>query len=353
MSLSADSLRKAAIVLASLDADTADALIDRMPVERAGAVRQMLMELDQIDSEEQAAVVDEFLRRGESVKQADAAGVEVEASLAEKLNLDAPTFPDPAPTEHQHKPAAPTDLVPLAVADAGPFDFLQLLGIDELAAHLEHERPQILAVILGFLPAQRAADLLSCWPSTVQADVLRRVDQLGPLDPGMIGEIERGLRQRLAGQAALPRPPRRGATAVASILEAAGQQTRASLMNSLATHAPDLADRFGPPSSREPELGFDDLAQLPELALAKIFAACDSEVLMLALAGAHPSFARRVLDQLPTRDAKQLRRRLDGLGPTRLSDVERAQHEVTAVARRLHIEGRIELSRARPWSLTV
>jgi flagellar motor switch protein FliG len=60
-----------------------------------------------------------------------------------------------------------------------------------------------------------------------------------------------------------------------------------------------------------------------------------------------------VLEQLPTRDAKALRRQLDGLGPTRLADVERAQHDVVAVARRLHAQGRIELAARRRLSLTI
>ena len=92
---------------------------------------------------------------------------------------------------------------------------------------------------------------------------------------------------------------------------------------------------------------------MPELALAKVFAECDSDVLILALAGAHPSFARRVLDQLPWREAKQLRRQLDGLGPTSLADVESAQDDVVAIARRLHAAGRIELAPRRMLSLTI
>jgi hypothetical protein len=121
---------------------------------------------------------------------------------------------------------------------------------------------------------------------------------------------------------------------------------------SLAAHQPELAARFAPPAA-ELSLAFDDLAGLPELALAKIIAECEVDVLLLGLAGGHPSFARRVLDQLPARDAHRLRQQLDGLGPTRLSDVERAQQDVVATARRLHAQGSIELGARRALSLTV
>ena len=86
MSASPDSLRKVAIVLASLDTEAAElALIERMPDERARQVRQALTELEQLDPAEQEAVVGEFLRQGQAAKQADLAGVEVEAGLARAL----------------------------------------------------------------------------------------------------------------------------------------------------------------------------------------------------------------------------------------------------------------------------
>ena len=216
-----------------------------------------------------------------------------------------------------------------------------------------NQRPQTLAVVVAYLASERSADLLSRLPSETRAEVLRRIAELGELDPQMICEVERGLRHRLAEHTAVPRPRRRGPSAVASILQAADDDARRQILESLVAHQPALAARFAPPQAPEPSLVFDDLAQLPELALAKIFAECDSGVLMLALAGAHPAFARRVLDQLPARGARQLRRQLDGLGPTRLSDVERAQHDVVGVALRLDAEGRIELTPRRTLSLTI
>jgi flagellar motor switch protein FliG len=361
--MSAESLRKVAVVLASLDAEAADALIERMPDERARQVRQALLELEQIDPADQEAVVAEFLRLGQMTRQADLAGVEVEASLAQRLDLSAPTY------EAEPPPAVPPTMVaaeagsPPAAEEAErreqedsasrePFAFLHPLDADELAAHLEHEREQTLAVIVAYLPSDRSAELLSRLPATTQAEVLRRVAELRDLDPQMVREVERGVRERLAEQSSAARPRRRGASAVASILKSGGHEARRRLLESLAAHQPELAARFAPPTAG-PSLAFDELACLPELALAKIFAECDADVLILALAGAHPAFARRVLDQLPARDARRLRRQLDGLGPTRLSDVERAQQDVVAAALRLHAQGSVELGRRRPLSLTV
>jgi flagellar motor switch protein FliG len=209
----------------------------------------------------------------------------------------------------------------------------------------------MLAVVFAHLPSNRTADVLGRLPGHVQAEVLRRVAELGEPDPHLVGELERALRERMAERTTLPRPRHRGPKAVVSILKAADADARRQILESLATHEPELAARFGPPAAAEVNVAFDDLSRLSELALAKIFAECDAEVLVLALAGAHPSFARRVLDQLPSREAKLLRKQLAGLGPTSLADVERAQDDVVTVAQRLHAEGRIELEPRRGLSL--
>jgi flagellar motor switch protein FliG len=355
MTISVDPLRKVAIVLASLDVETADALIEQMPTDRARQVRQALIELRDIDPGEHASVVNEFLRQGYATRRADLAGVELEVGLAERLNKADSDEDNSLPAEAAQGPVA------LAAEpnsggsddDGFPFAFLHELPADELAAHLEHERPQTLAVVFAYLPSDRSAELLGRLPSHTQAEVLRRVAELGELDPQMVYEVERGLRQRIAEQTTLSRPRHRGPKAVVSIVKAAGAEARRQILESLATHQPELAARFAPPPVAEVHLPFDDLSHLSELALAKIFAECDADVLILALAGAHPSFARRVLDQLPSREARLLRKQLGGLGPTSLADVERAQGDVVAAAQRLHAEGRIELAARRSLSLTI
>src|SRR5262249_45340119 len=110
-------------------------------------------------------------------------------------------------------------------ADAELFSFLRRLDADELVGELEHERPQTLAVVVAHLPAGRSADLLSRLPSEARAEVLRRVAELGELDPMMVREVAQGLHRRLAQPAAL-RLRNRGHGAVATILKAADNDAR-------------------------------------------------------------------------------------------------------------------------------
>ncbi len=55
------SIRKIAILLDSLDMDAADTLLDQFPPEDVALLRQAMMSLDEIDTAEQDAVLNDFL----------------------------------------------------------------------------------------------------------------------------------------------------------------------------------------------------------------------------------------------------------------------------------------------------
>ena len=58
-------LRKAAILLASLDRDTADRLLDQMPRERAEVLRNTILGLREVERDEEQATIRKFLLDGE------------------------------------------------------------------------------------------------------------------------------------------------------------------------------------------------------------------------------------------------------------------------------------------------
>ncbi|MBI2477805.1 MAG: hypothetical protein HYV60_03905, partial [Planctomycetia bacterium] len=77
----------------------------------------------------------------------------------------------------------------------------------------------------------------------------------------------------------------------------------------------------------------------------------DSKIALLALAGATPAFVGRLLKQLPTREAKSLRRRMEQLGPLRLSDIAEAQATIAEIAARLIETGAIDSPRPEHFAV--
>lgn len=327
--------RKAAILVSSLDPQTADALLTQMTPDQAGLVRRAMVELGDIDPEEQNHVIGEFFRIGPLVPQDQPAGIELDG----KLNSTAWSPGAPG------SPAA--DCLPdqAPSPDARPFGFLDESHCEEakLQAFLKGEHPQTIAVVVSHLPPDRAAGVLAGLGAALQVDVLRRLVDLDQTHPEALREVERGLQSRILEQARTERRRTAGMAAVTGIFEAADRRLQHEILANLAVHDQELAERLGQPRGT---FEFDNLDQLSDAALAAIVEAADPEVALLAMAGAGTALVQRLLGQLPPAGSKTLRRSLENLGPTRLSDMDDAQQAIVRLARRLAAEGRIELPRA-------
>jgi flagellar motor switch protein FliG len=83
---------------------------------------------------------------------------------------------------------------------------------------------------------------------------------------------------------------------------------------------------------KQRRLKFASLAEFDDARLATLVKAAQTDVLVLALAGANATFVERVANCLTARQGRLLRRALKHLGPTRLSDVEEAQDSLADLA---------------------
>src|SRR5678815_3329162 len=138
-------IRKAAILISTLDNASGDALLEQMNPEAAERVRNALMELDEIPSEEQTEVIADFLGRGEREQDA---GVEMDPSLSRRI---------------ENEPQANRD----RANNNSPFGFLQDAEPSLLAGYLEKEHPQTAAVVISHLPPEQAAQVLEQMPPDV------------------------------------------------------------------------------------------------------------------------------------------------------------------------------------------
>lgn len=360
-------LRKAAILVASLDTRSADALLDEIEPEEAARVRRAVLELGEVDPVEQQQIMNDFLRRQPRAAQVDQAGVELDPSLAARLATpDAADAADP-PNRSDGAPA-------------GSFAFLQPLDPADLARVLAGEHPQTIAIVVSHLPPPRAADLLRRLPAALPADTLRRIARLGSLPPEVVQDVEQALRAVLADRPEREPVAPHGVATIGAILQATSGVEREGLLADLSRQDPALAQRFGhgrplaavgdadgqdpaagpravdtppPPDARPaptdtptakgrpPALVFADLEQSEDAALAQVLHHAHPDTAILALAGASPQFVARILGQLSPREAAQLRRKMQQLSPLRLDDIERAQLQLADVAQHLIAQGMI------------
>lgn len=315
-------LRKAAVLVASLDPEHAAALLAQMTSSQAQSVRRAVERLGEVDLDEQSEVIDEFFRIGPLMPAKQPSGIELDDRLPAHLARS------PAEFSQSSVPAGRDT----------PLSFLDEASPQALAGFLEREHPQTIAVVVSHLGAERAVEVLAHLRPELQVEVARRLSDLDQTEPEIIHEVERGLQTWLSRQMNAQKRGAVGSAALGKILEAAGPRMKQHILSHLnrdSRPAPPVAQRSPPP------LTFDQLEHLDSASLTVVLHHAQPELLVLALAGARAAFADRVFDLFPSEESAALSEALSHLGPTRLSDVEEAQRELAELARQLELRGEI------------
>ncbi len=167
-------------------------------------------------------------------------------------------------------------------------------------------------------------------PTTPPAEPVAAPAAIDPLRKAaiLLVSLEQPLAARLLAQ--LDRPAAEAVTLEIARLERVGPDEQRAVL-----------EEFYGLGLRRSRFGFDDVARLDDTDIREAFHDEDAGTWAMALAGAGPAVAARVLAALPARSAGLLRRAL--AGPSRLDDVESAQAEITERLRGLQDRGRITL----------
>ncbi|MFZ5832853.1 MAG: FliG C-terminal domain-containing protein [Planctomycetota bacterium] len=318
-------IRKAAILVASLEQAAAESLLAQMGPTRARQVREAVGALGAIDPEEQQRVIQEFFRGRPAPRRKDDSGVELNLS---HMRPRATSAIEP----RRELRASPS------TSNTRPFSFLEEAEVDKLARVLTSERPQTIALVLSHLSPEQSGQVLVRLQPAQQIDVIRRLVDLEETEPEILREVEQALEVRFAEQLKMQRRRVAGVSALAGILEVSDGAVATQLIKTLKSYDPALAERLSPPP-----VHFDDFWQFDEASLAIVMRAAEPDVMLLALVGAPPELVDRFLRRLPATEANRVRRELDYPGPLRLRDVEEARREVGELARQLAVQGRIRL----------
>ena len=193
-------IRKAAILVASLDQAAADVLLQQLGPERADLVRQAVAYLDEIDDGRAAAHHRRVPPHRADGARPVALGHRVGQAAGAVMRADIPVC----------RPAADRNVCPTAGCPP-PFDFLRDAEDEKLARLLGGERPPTVALVLSNLPPERAGEVLARLAPAMQIEVVRRLVDLDNTDPETLGEIEKALEARWSRQFAVERRPRRRA----------------------------------------------------------------------------------------------------------------------------------------------
>ncbi|KFI21986.1 flagellar motor switch protein FliG [Nitrosococcus oceani] len=203
--------------------------------------------------------------------------------------------------------------------------------------HSEH--PQIIAIVLSFLESAQAAEVLSLFPEQVRTNILVRVATLGNVQPSALGELNEVLERQFSGNNThLKASSVGGLKAAAGILNLLDSAIESDILAQIKETDAQLGQNI-----EDLMFVFDNLLEVDDRGIQFLLREVSSEILIIALKGATEALKQKIFKNMSKRAAEMLREDLESKGPVRLSEVEAAQKEVLAIARRLAEAGDISL----------
>ncbi|MCP5141966.1 MAG: flagellar motor switch protein FliG [Chromatiales bacterium] len=224
---------------------------------------------------------------------------------------------------------------------SGGIDALRRKDPREVADLVRHEHPQVTAIILSFLPAAHAANTLTHLSDATRQEVLIRIAHLEDVPISATEEINALIEAHfsddiISTQTSSGIGGPKTAANILNLFEGSMQEADMASIRESDDHMAALIE--------ENMLTFEDLTRIDDRAIQSLLGEVQQQTLMLALKGTGELEREKFLKNMSKRAADMLRDDLEVSGPVRLSEVETAQKEIVATARRMMENGSIVIA---------
>jgi flagellar motor switch protein FliG len=217
-------------------------------------------------------------------------------------------------------------------------DVLKWMEPRQIAETIKMEHPQVLSIVLAYLDTDQAAKVLEHFPDWLQADVLMRIATLDGVQPAALGKLDEMIEKQFAGNAGGMAANLGGPKAAAGILNFIDGTGEGKVIEAIRKSDEALCQKL-----QDLMFVFDNLMDVDDRGIQEILREVDSAKLVLALKGSDPAMLDKFMKNMSQRAAEMLKDDLESRGPVRLAEVEGAQKEIIAVARKLADAGKIML----------
>lgn len=320
-------VKKAAILLVILGEEAASQIYRHLPPADVEQVTRAIANLSGVDAETALATLEEFEKlviAGDYLAQGG-------TDYANKLLIKA--FGEEGAQELLRQVSLTAEM------SAGKLDSLRKADPQQLAKFIEGEHPQTIALILAHLEAKQASTLVMRLPEELRAEAVKRLAQLRQFSPEMAQRVSIVLHKRLEALGEQSRRAYAGLRGVADVMNRLELNTAKTILEGIEKDDPKLAI-----SIRNLMFTFEDLLTVPEAGIRELLGQLDKKTLATALRGASEELKNFIFKSMSSRAVEMLKEDMEVLGPVRSKEIQKAQMEAVAVARKLEAEGKILLT---------
>ncbi len=318
--------RRAAQFMLALDPTTAAALMQRLSEREVGMLSEEMTRVGEMTSEE----AEELLKLFASASGADT--IDVEPMLQDILER----------ALGKEKAKELLDKIRRQAREVEPFRSLQALNAKQVTQILRGEHPQVTAIVLGHLQPPVASEVMKDMEENLRYDVIKRIASTEEVPAELIRQIDEMMEVRAFAMSRRGLEPPKDARfkTVAQMLNISEPSLSKAVLDRLSKESPALANEI-----QGLMFVFEDLAKIDAKGIQKILGEVDKGDLTVALRGAPPDIAAKLMDNLSARAREAMKEEIDNMGPKPLSEVEAAQKRILQVVRGMEERGEIQLNR--------
>ena len=226
------------------------------------------------------------------------------------------------------------------VGTSNTLESLELVDTRTLANFLINEHPQTIALIVAHLETERKVDVLRKLPEGLQAEVVLRVANLDFVSPELIAQLDDVLKTELSTLGSIDTQQLGGVEPIADMLNMMDKNSEKNVMARVEEKDPELAEEI-----RKLMFVFEDLVFCDDKGMQELLKVVDNQKLTIALKTSPEEVKQKIFGNMSGRAATLLTEDLEALGPTKLSDVEKAQQEIVQQVKDLEAKGKAVISR--------
>lgn len=204
---------------------------------------------------------------------------------------------------------------------------------------LRHEQPQTIAMLLSYLTAEKASQVIALLRPEIRDEIIERIATLVPTTSDVVEDVVEILHRNSGSERVRSVNPTGGIKVAAQVLNALPKNLSRTIVTSLTERNSELGEAI-----RQKMFTFEDLGRLDVRTLQKIMQVVDSRTLTVALRAANEKLKNTLLSAISKRAADNLRDELEMMEPVKLKEIEAAQMEVVGSARQLEAAGEIDLN---------
>ena len=319
--------QKAAMVIISLGADKASEIYKYLQERDIEDLTYEVARLGQSTNSQVEGALDEFYKLCLTHKMMTDGGLEYARTVLEKA------FGESTARNLLDKVSK--------TLQSRPFNFLSKGDPKAMISLMQNERPQVIALILSYLDAELAANVMMNLPDDKRLDTISVMAKMDRVSPEAISLVESEMKRKFDTIITSEDNMNIGGLDYAAdVMNHIDRSTEKRIFDDMEKVDPDLASEI-----RDRMFVFEDILGMDDRSIQRFIRECDTKNIVYALKTATDDMKQVFFNNMSKRMAETVSSDMETTHNVRLRDVEEAQQKIVNLIRKLEDQGELIINK--------